>query len=69
MARLLGFLIGAGSLVVGGLSRFTAIQLPIDCRGGLFAVAGTVITVDMILMGGGALLLFLALVTGSTDDY
>ncbi len=69
MARLLGFLIGAGSLLVGILSRFTAIQLPIDCRGALVAVAGTVITVDMILMGGGALLLFLALVTGSTDDY
>ncbi len=69
MARQLGFLIGAGSLGVGALSRFTAIQLPIDCRGALVAVAGTVITVDMILMGGGALLLFLALVTGSTDDY
>ncbi len=69
MARLLGFLIGAGSLLIGALSRFTVIQLPIDCRGALCAVAGTVITVDMILMGGGALLLFLALVTGSTDDY
>ena len=69
MARLLGFLIGAGSLLVGVLSCFTAIQLPIDCRGALFAVGGSVITVDIVLMGGGALLLFLAVVTGSTDDY
>ncbi len=69
MARQLGFLIGAGSLLVGALSRFTAIQLPIDCRGALCAVAGTVITVDMVLMAGGVLLLFLALVTGSSDDY
>ena len=69
MARLLGFLIGAGSILVGALSRFTAIQFPIDCRGALCAVAGTVITVDMVLMGSGVLLLFLAVAAGSADDH
>ena len=61
MVRLIAFLAGAGSLVLGVLSRFTEVSLPVDCSRVLCTVAGTVITADMVLMGGGILLVILAM--------
>lgn len=66
MGRFIVFLTGAGSGLVGAASYFTAIPLPFDCKRVVCTIATSIITLDMVLMGGGIFLILLAIAAGKS---
>ena len=62
--RIMLFLIGLCSTLIGVASLIPGVPLPIDCKTVICEIATAPISLDMVLIGGGVLLILISRLIG-----